>query len=245
MLYLMIIVFISNMTEAIAGFGATIIAVILGAQFYQMEDLIPTLVPLNVLLSSLIVWRYHRDIDQKELWTRVVPFTALGLPLGLALFQITPGPYLKGAFGLIVFGLAAFELAKRVRQVVIHPTQKPWKLWQAVPILISGGIMQGLYASGGPFVVYYTSRAISNKSRFRATLSALWLVLNWIVMGTLFATEKIDVTTLKQSAMLLPSVLLGMFFGVRIHDCVSESTFKTAVYLLLAIAGASLVFRSL
>jgi uncharacterized membrane protein YfcA len=242
---LLVIVFFSNLVEACAGFGATILAIIFGAQFLTIEELIPILVPLNLLLSAGIVFRYHRDIDRNQLLRRILPLTAIGMPIGIAIFQKAPSQVLKVAFGVIVVALGLFELAQSaLEKRRATATRRKLPFWQGALFLVGGGIMQGLYASGGPFVVYYASREISDKARFRTTLSLLWLILNFALAVSLIYTGKLGVESLRTSAFLLPSVLLGMFVGMKVHDRIGEATFRKFVYALLVIAGASLAYRA-
>src|SRR6186997_74289 len=112
---IMLIVFVSNLVESVAGFGSTILALILGAQFFPIEELIPILVPLNVLLSAYLVLRYRHDIHWKLLGTRILPFTLIGMPIGIWIFRLAPGPSLKLAFGIIVVILGLFEVIRGLR----------------------------------------------------------------------------------------------------------------------------------
>jgi uncharacterized membrane protein YfcA len=243
---LMIIVFFSNLTEACAGFGATILAIIFGARFFAIEDLIPMLVPLNLLLSLVIVVRYFGDIDRRALLTKILPITGIGMPIGIAIFQSAPSRTLKIAFGVIVVILGLFELSSDAlaRLKGRKVAQKKLPFWQGALFLLGGGIMQGLYASGGPFVVYFASREITDKKRFRTTLALLWLILNLVLTSSLFFSGKITRFTLQYSLYLLPAVLLGMWVGIKVHDRVSESTFRRIVYALLVLAGSSLAYRT-
>jgi len=243
---LMLIVFFSNLTEACAGFGATILAIIFGARFFAIEDLIPILVPLNLLLSLVIVVRYFGDIDRRALLTRILPITGVGMPIGIAIFQSAPSRALKIAFGIIVVILGLFELSSEAfaRAKGKKSVQKKLPFWKGAIFLLGGGIMQGLYASGGPFVVYFASREIADKRKFRTTLALLWLILNLVLASSLFFTGKITRFTLEYSLYLLPAVLAGMFIGMKVHDRVSESTFRRIVYALLVLAGSSLAYHT-
>jgi len=240
---LLIIVFFSNLVEACAGFGATILALIFGAQFFAIEDLIPILVPLNLLLSLVIVIRYFGDIDRKTLLTRILPITGIGMPIGMAIFQAAPSKILKAAFGVIVVILGLFELTQAALKKNTSTRKLP--LWQGSLFLFAGGVMQGLYASGGPFVVYFASREIPEKAKFRTTLALLWLILNLVLTVTLVFSGKLTRFTLQYSLYLLPAVLLGTFVGIQVHNRVSETTFRKLIYGLLVIAGGSLAYRTL
>jgi uncharacterized membrane protein YfcA len=243
---LMAIVFFANITEACAGFGATILAIIFGARYFAIEDLIPILVPLNLLLSLIIVLRYRKDIDRRALLARILPISAIGMPIGIAIFQYAPSRALKIGFGVIVVLLGLFELSVEAfaRAKCGPSASRPLPKWQGVAFLLGGGIMQGLYASGGPFVVYYASREISDKRKFRTTLAMLWLILNLALVGSLAFTGKLTRFTLGYSAYLLPAVMGGMLVGIFVHDRVSESVFRRLVYALLVVAGASLAYRT-
>jgi uncharacterized membrane protein YfcA len=243
---LMGIVFFANLTEACAGFGSTILAIIFGARYFSIEDLIPILVPLNLLLSLTIVLRYPGDVDRKALVSRILPLTGIGMPIGIAIFQIAPSRILKIGFGAIVVLLGLFELATEAlaKRKGARPESRKLPTWQGILFLLGGGVMQGLYASGGPFVVYYASREIRDKRKFRTTLAMLWLILNVVLVASLALTGKLTRFTLVYSIYLLPAVLLGMGAGMKVHDRVSESTFRRLVYALLVIAGASLAYRT-
>ena len=243
---LMAIVFFSNLTEACAGFGATILAIIFGARYFAIEDLIPILVPLNLMLSLTIVIRYFGDVDRKALLTRILPITGIGMPIGIAIFQNAPSRALKLAFGIVVVLLGLFELtnealARRKGRVAAN---RKLPFWQGALFLLGGGIMQGLYASGGPFVVYFASREIADKRKFRTTLALLWLILNIVLTISLAVTGKLTRFTLQYSLYLVPAVLLGMIVGIQVHDRVSETAFRRLVYALLVLAGASLAYRT-
>ena len=108
----MVLVFLSNTVESAAGFGATILALTFGAQFFPIEDLIPILVPLNFLLSLVIVLKHRSEINGAVLLRKILPVTALGLPLGMLIFHKVSGNGLKLSFGIIVTLLSLFELGR-------------------------------------------------------------------------------------------------------------------------------------
>lgn len=231
-----------NAVEAITGFGSTIIAVTLGAHFYDIDSLVVILVPVNICLSLFIVIRHGKHIDFKELFTGILPLAGAGLIAGIIVFQIADTGILKKAFGIFVFIFSIVELAKVIingnkEQAAAPQLSLPSRLFW----LLSGGLMQGIYASGGPMVVYYASRKIPDKKVFRSTLSCLWLILVSVMFASHIASHKANFETLKMSAMLLPPLAVGIFLGEYIHSRIPEKAFRIFVYVILTIAGASLV----
>lgn len=239
---LMLIVFIGNGIEAIAGFGSVVFALTIGALFYPIPWLITVLVTQNLLLSSYIVIRHRRHINRTELTRKILPFTGVGLVIGIIIFNSVQSETLRVAYGIFVLCFSAYELVRicREKEGSVAPMLSPLKsaMW-----LISGGMIQGIYASGGPLVVYYAGRTLRDKASFRSTLSSLWLVLNTFIFISLAATGKVTPETLKASGVLLLSVLGGILVGEALHGRFNERMFRIFVYVMLIISGTALLFR--
>jgi len=232
-----LIVLLANAVEVVAGFGSVILAITFGAYFFSLQQLVPVLVPLNFFLGVILIYKYHREINFKKLLNRILIGTGLGMPIGIYLFNTAPNEIIKPLLGVLVFLLASYELWNSSRP---SRSTKPLSPLQAWVFLFLGGIVQGLYASGGPLVVYYSVREFEHKSELRSTLAALWLVLNFILIVSLVGSGKINSESLKWSGYLTPAIVLGFFIGDKIHHRVSERAFRMSVYILLLLAGAGL-----
>ncbi|GAG22240.1 unnamed protein product, partial [marine sediment metagenome] len=182
-LLLALFLFLSNVVEAATGFGATIIALTLAAHVYSIDFLVPVIVPLNLVVSAYIVLRHSSGVDKRILFTRILPLAGLGMPVGLFLFNTIDADSLKLAFGVFVLCFSTFELARLIR-LKGKVTTKPLSAVKAAFWLVAGGIIHGLYASGGPMIVYYASRNLFNKRDFRSTLSGLWLILSIVLFAS-------------------------------------------------------------
>jgi uncharacterized membrane protein YfcA len=143
-----------------------------------------------------------------------------------------------------VFAIALFQLLRTVRANGGAPRATRPGPASAAGLLVSGGIVHGLYASGGPLIVLYASRAIPDKGAFRSTLSALWVVVNTALVAVHIAGGSINAATAKATAYLLPSLLLGIAAGEFLHDRIDERRFRLVVFALLVVAGGSLALRA-
>lgn len=237
------IILVAKAVEAITGFGSTIIALTLGAQIYPIEFLLPILVPLNIVLSTYIVVRHRSGIARAELGRRILPLAVVGLVAGMIVFDLVQGRALKLAYGIFVLCFAVMELAKSLRKGNAA-NGRPLSGFQSVLWLIAGGVMQGIYASGGPMVVYYASRKITDKGVFRSTLSALWLILNVFLLANYIYKGNMDREALQGFVSLLPAVAAGIFVGDTLHKHISEEKFRILVFILLIVAGASLALKA-
>ena len=238
------VVFVAFLAEAVVGFGSTVLTVTLGAHLYPLGVLLPAFVPVNLALSAYLVARHHRAIDRRVLFGRVLPLVGLGMPIGLALSDLEDQSLLQAVFGALVVALACLELW-RLRHPSVATEARPLPTAVGAGVLVSGGVIHGIYGSGGPLIVYYAGRALTDKSRFRATLSALWLVLNSVLVCTYAFRGQLTQETLTLSALLVPALLFGVIVGERVHGRVPERPFRLSVFALLFFAGAVLTTRAL
>jgi uncharacterized membrane protein YfcA len=230
------IVFFSYTAQSISGFGSTVIAVTLGAHFFSLHLLIPALVFLDLLLNGYLTARYAGHIRQRILWVRIIPFMAAGVAAGLLLFDILAGPALKKILGLFVMGISAREVVSLFTssQKMVHPVV------QKVFFTLAG-VIHGLYASGGPLVVYAASRLPLNKTGFRAVLTALWSILSAFMTLFFIYNGQWTGETVQLTLILLPSVAAGLTAGEILHKKLTERHFRFFVYIVLFAAGATLL----
>ncbi len=238
-----LIVMLAQMSEAVSGFGCTLITLALGGNLYHIETILPLIIPLNFFLSFYLVTRYYQSIDWRTLTRAILPFFAVGMAAGLFIFNLGRSMILQTAFGFLVILITAFEFFGFFRTSTSSP-RKPLNTFQSALCLIAGGIMHGIYATGGPMVVYYAGRKFNDKKVFRSTLSLLWLIMTVILCTNYFLNGKLTTGTLKTSALLLPALLLGILVGERIHSRIDERIFRLLIYVLLFFAGFSLLFTS-
>jgi uncharacterized membrane protein YfcA len=235
------IVFVAFLAEAAMGFGSTVLAVTLGAHFLPLDQLLPALAPLNMILSTVILLRSLRSLDGRVLLLRILPAMGAGLVVGLALFRLQHLAALKLAFGLFVVALAALELARLFRAAPARQLARP----AALGLLAVGGFIHGLFGSGGPMVVYVASRELPDKAAFRATLSALWLLMNVILLANYISLGLFDRRAMELAIPLFPAMLAALVLGDLAHGRLREGPFRVAMYGLLLFAGAALALRTI
>lgn len=229
--------------EAALGFGATVIAVALGSLLLPIDQILPAFVPVNVALSAVLVAKNHRSVDGSLLGRKVFPLVLLGLPVGILVFRSLDERLLKIVFGAFVVGLSALELTRRAPR----PGEAPEPTSRAVSagLLIAGGMIHGAFATGGPMVVYVLGRTFgTDKARFRATLSVLWLTLNSILVVTYALSGKLSAGSAKLSAAFVLSLGAGLVLGEVAFRRIAPERFRTFIFGMLAVAGAVLIARN-
>lgn len=243
MIFLILIVFTAFLTEAIVGFGSTVLTVTLGAHLMGIDALLVRFIPLNILLSSLLLVRSLRQVEGRFLLRSVLPTVGIGIAIGGWLFRYQSGPWLRLIFGAFVTTLALIELIRLRGNTPLNPT--PLRPSIGRFFLLGGGIIHGLFGSGGPMIVYVLSRDFSDRGKMRATLAALWLILNGLLIINYVSLGRITTDTLWDSAKLLPALFFGLFLGDWLHHRLAERLFRWLVYLVLLLAGGTLTILTI
>jgi len=227
--------------QTATGFGAMLVCVTLGAQLIGLEEVIRLIVPLSFLQTGYIAIRHRDGIDWSLLLGRVVPLMGLGMGGAFLLLTKVSGPWLGLAFGLMVLGLSARDLHQlRAGSDALH---RPVSKSASVAALLSAGLIHGIYASGGPMLVYAIGREGLTKKAFRSTLSMVWIILNVILVVRFLLAGDYDRKVALDILLLVPAVPFGIVVGEWVHHKVDERSFKMAVLLLLIAAAISLIVR--
>jgi uncharacterized membrane protein YfcA len=222
--------------EGAIGFGATVIAASIGAQLVPLDELLPAFVPVNMVLSGWLVVTGWRSIAWRMLAIEIAPVVAIGAAVGLALFHVPAKTALALAFGVFVVGLAALQLARS--------SQEPLSMPVRTGMLGLGGIVHGLFGTGGPMIVYVTRRSVSDKRVFRATLAVLWLSLNVALLVNFASLGLYRDETLELGGAIALAVVPGLVIGERIHRALDTARFERVVWIGLLVAGAALAIRN-
>lgn len=229
--------------QTITGFGSMLLAVTLGAQLMPIDRVLTLALPLSLLQTTYIVLRHWRSIQWRLLLARILPAMGLGMLVGFWVAAHAPDAGLKRALGALVFALAARELWRLVprRGGVVQPRKLPAALVWGV--MWMAGVIHGVFATGGPLLVYVTSRIGLDKHAFRATLTGVWLVLNSVLIARFAAAGRFNWEIGESVLWLAPAILVGIFLGEKLHKRVNEERFRMAVYTLLLAASLVLLLR--
>lgn len=222
--------------EATTGFGATILIVTLGAHLFPIAALLPVIVPLGLLLSLSIAWRGRASVDRAFVARRILPLMAIGLGIGLAIFEQASNDGLRRAFGWFVVAVAASELWRMRRQT---GAVQPLSAGATRAALLGAGVIHGLFSSGGPLLVYALGRQPIEKSVFRATLSTVFVVLATALTTAYTIQGRVGRETLAATGALVPVLAVASAAGEWAHRRIDEAHFRVLVYGLLVVAGLS------
>ncbi|MFQ3199310.1 MAG: putative membrane protein YfcA [Zhongshania sp.] len=229
-------IFIAYGVAAITGFGSVVIALAMGALLLPIDSMLPVLVPLNVCMNGYLAIKYRHHIHWPTVIYIILPLMAAGTFLGYFLQPWLGAQTLQLLFGLLVIWSAAKELWRDMRgnKLVKHGVW--WtRIWTGL-----AGITHGLFASGGPLLVYAIAGVQLQKAQFRATLTTVWFSLNSF-LAIAYAFDGSLIPSLNRVIIFLPVLIAGVVIGEYLHHRVNEKRFIRFVYSMLLLTGVLLI----
>jgi uncharacterized membrane protein YfcA len=239
-LVLLAIVLVSYSVGSALGFGSSVLALTCGAFFYPLDRLLLVAAPLNVAVSGYLAVRYRRETEWRTLWRRILPYAGAGIPVGLLLFHLGQSPASKLVFGVFVAVLAAAQLG------IARPARPRAPLAPPLgnALLFGGGVVHGLFGTGGPLIVYVVGRDIPDKGAFRATLATMWVPLNVALVVDYALAGLYGATAVKLVGLALLPVIAATWLGERVHERLDPERFLRAVWAFLLLGGALVAARA-
>lgn len=238
------VIFLANTASSLTGFGGTVLALPFVALVIGLKLAVPVLVVQAWVLAVFIVTEARRHISWRD-WAKIVGFVAAGLPVGLWVATVMPENPLKVALGLFTLGVGIYGVIRPMPRADSRERLVGWKGRALTALLALGGVVHGAFATGGPLIVVYGTRALRDKSVFRVTMSATWLTLNTILLTQWFVRGVFTTDQLRLAGLCVPFTLAGMALGTFAHYRVNEVVFRRAVYAVLIAAAAMLLMSGL
>lgn len=236
-----LVILITHTLEGITGFGCTVIAMPFAVALCGLEQG-RTVLTITALLQCLWIsmWDF-KYIDKKEC-LKILVLMSAGMPFGMFAYR-----FLNEHILLIL--LALFSCAVSIRGLCLfflkhgRERQKKHKGPFAV-LLFVGGVIHGAFTSGGPLAISYATEEFQDKRVFRATMCALWSVLNTLLLVQLIFGSSQAVESVVIAGLTIPFLVVGIILGNLAHHGIKDRYFTPLSYSVLLISSAFLFFRA-
>jgi uncharacterized membrane protein YfcA len=235
LIYTFTVIVAAYVVRGIVGFGSGLIAIPLLVINLPLALVVPLVVTLDYIASASQGLKNREHINWREIFP-LLPFTILGVGLALYLLKTVDAKLLMRSLGVFILLYALYNL------LIKRPPHNYSRRW-AAPAGALGGLVGTLFGTGGPFYVIYLQLRSLEKSQFRATFAAIFLLDGTYRIGGYFLTGFFNVNLLLLLAVTLPVMAVSIYLGGRIHTTVSQETFKRGISLLLLASGAALLLK--
>lgn len=220
---------------ALVGFGSALIAGAPLAGIMPVASVVPLLALLDCFGSLARGWKSRHLVALHEL-RRLVPAMLLGQLSGVLLLSRLPGAVTAVLLGCFIVGYGIRGLARRESSFVPAGSG-------AMVHGLTGGVLGGLFGSGGFMYAAYLERRLEDRQAFRATQAVLIALSTAWRVGLCVAAGLIDRRLVVTAIALLPVVVLGGLLGRRIDLRLSRGQIFLVLNALLVVSGMALVVR--
>jgi uncharacterized membrane protein YfcA len=221
------------------GFGGALGMPLL-ALVLPIKVLVPVWTLLGFASSVAILGRDRRHVDYRAM-VAFMPWCAVGIAVGLYFFKMLDASMLTRGLGIVVLLYAIQSLVGVVRQGGMPVSLR--RIIEPVAGTLSGAVGTMFGSMGSVFFAMYLDARAVAKDAFRATTSAMLLLL-CIARGIgYYAVGEFTVDAWIMFAVAFPLMLAGIYVGDRIQVNISEQAFRKLVCVTLFVCGIPLLFK--
>lgn len=238
----LIVVLITNIIQGITGFAGTVLAMPVSVMLVGFECAKPILNVLGILAGLYVVATSYKYINKKE-FLKIVAVMVIGILVGVYIKSFFSGnaEVLYKVLGSVVIATALWGVYRTF--IKKNADEKPLNSVASYTLLISAGIVHGMFVCGGPLLVTYLAGRLRDKNEFRATISAAWVVLNTVVMFDDIRSGFFNIKLIELLAISAVALFAGMFIGNMLYKKMSKEVFMKITYVLIIVSGASLLVK--
>jgi uncharacterized membrane protein YfcA len=220
--------------KGIGVFTVTLMALAFGARESTGQ-----LIPLLMCGDIFAVTYYHRH-TRWEYLRKFLPWMLGGILLGAWIGKDMPEHFFKWAMAVVILGavlLMTWWDLRKSKKVPAHPAFAGF-------IGTLAGVTTMIGNLAGPFSNLYFLAMRLPKNEFIGTAAWLYLLSNWIKLPLhIFLWKTIDAEVLLTDLWLLPGLILGLFFGVRLVRRIRDVFFRRLILFLTALGAILLLIR--
>lgn len=230
----LLVVLLANIIQGITGFAGTVLAMPASIFLIGIDSAKVILNVLGILVSIWIVCIAHQHVIWKEI-LKAVMLMLIGMTAGIYIYSMLPLSFLLKIYAVFIIIIALKGLLEK--------EEKSYQEWLLVIIVISAGIIHGMFVSGGPLLMIYLLQKSKDKSSFRANNAVIWIILNSYLAIIHYRSGLFTPDNITMLGLTILPLAIGMIIGNFLHHRISEKNFLTLSYGLLLLSGIALLFK--
>ena len=235
-LYVMVIVGMSALIQGTVGFGFSLVAVPLLALAMPLKEIVPMLVLYSLFLNIMVWFKVKGKVDKKKIMLLII-FGLVSIPFGIFILNYVKEIYIQIFVGILII-ISSLAMIKNYKFTFKN---------DAIAYSLAGilsGILNGATSLSGPPVILMLSNEGVNKGSFRKTLATYFMVLNIFSLPMFIASGLLDKPLLIKSAIIFPSMVIGVILGIGLGNRMKEHHFRKITLGLVFAMGIMTVISS-
>lgn len=227
-----LVVYLGAVVQASLGIGLGMIS----SPFLALAD--PGFIPVTVVLAVIPLTIAIAWADRSHVAGRDVGLALLGRVPGVVVGALVVAALTDEVVAVLVAGSVLLAVAVSVSGRHVHTTD---------PVLVVAGMASGFTGTatgvGGPPMALAYQR--SDPATMRSTLSAFFAVGALLSLVALTLAGEVGTRQLQLTALLLPSVALGIATARLVKDRIDPRYVRPAVLAICTVAAVALLVETL
>lgn len=228
-----LVLFFSNMIQSITGFAGTLLAMPFSIRLVGVVEA-KTVLNIFTLIACLVISIQNRRYVNYKVLAKMAAGMLIGMIIGIWLFEQVPLQILLTFYAVLIILIALKKMFWK-KEITLPG-------WVMVMVLVAAGIIHGMFLSGGALLVIYAVCVLKDKAEFRATISAVWVLLNSLLIVMSYQAANYNTATIKAILISMIPLVLSVKIGNILYKKINQQQFLKVTYVLLLISGASLLF---
>ena len=235
LLFLLVMTF-GVFVQSTVGFGGPLIIMPLGLMLLPLGVVKPVTTFTAWLAGLSVLITDYKYINWREL-AKMAGVMLIGVLGGMWLTGKLPSNILLPIYGAVVVFIGV--------QRLFFPTGRQTPKAVKNTALALSGLMQGLFVSGGSFLAIYAVDQLPEKREFRATVNAVWGILNTVMLITFWTSGGLTPEVLRAGGLAIVPTAVAIWLGGQLTRRVKQATFLKIIYVVLIASGAVLLITNL
>ena len=232
LLFLLVMTF-GVFVQSTVGFGGPLIIMPLGLMLLPLGVVKPVTTFTAWLAGLSVLITDYKYINWCEL-AKMAGVMLIGVLGGMWLTGRLPSNILLPLYGAVVVFIGV--------QRLFFPTGRQTPKAVKNTALGLSGLMQGLFVSGGSFLAV---EQLPEKREFRATVNAVWGILNTVMLITFWTSGGLTPEVLRAGGLAIVPTAVAIWLGGLLTKRVKQATFLKIIYVVLIVSGIVLFITNI
>lgn len=229
---------VSYFVKGLCGFADALIFNSILSFGMNTADISPVLLVTGYPTNLIVAWQNRRGLKPR-VWLPPAALVLAGCIPGAFMLKNVDARLIKFIFGFVVVALGV-EMLLRERRQEKCPASKP----VLALIGVLAGVLCGLFGVGA-LMAAYVGRVTETNSEFKANMNAVFFVEGTFRLILYLCLGLITPASLRQSLILMPCMLAGIFLGSHCSKKLNEKVVKKLVIFTLILSGVLLILHNL
>ena len=222
-----------------SGLGGSIslISVPLMTLVMPLSQALAIILPILIFSDMVAVYRFRKEFDLSTL-KLIVPFAGIGIFVGSLTFSYFSEDILKFIVGVMGFLFTAHYFIFKKNK---DEKSKRNILKGGLCSSIAGFTSFCVHAGGTPTSIYLLPLRLK-KEIYVGTRVIFFTFVNLIKLPFYLHLSMLNLQTFKQSMILLPLAVFGIYIGYKILKIIDEKLFYNILYVLILVTSSKLIY---